>query len=100
MFGNISIRIPKGKTEIVVVKKEPIAVFVKADGTIFVNEEEICGETLFVIQTHHKKTGKVLIRFGTTQQLYSMLNTYQYSVVKNKEQYELYMEHLSFFKLK
>ena len=67
---------------------------------VFVNEEEICGETLFVVQTHHKKTNKVLIRFGTTQQLYSMLNSYQYSVVKNKEQYELYMNHLSFFKLK
>ena len=40
LFGGISLEIPKGKTEIVVVKKDPIAVFIKSDGTIFVNDEE------------------------------------------------------------
>lgn len=40
LFGGISLEIPKGKAEIVVVKKDPIAVFIKSDGTIFVNDEE------------------------------------------------------------
>lgn len=40
MFGGISLEIPKGKAEVVVVKKDPIAIFIKSDGTIFVNEEE------------------------------------------------------------
>ncbi len=40
LFGGISLEIPKGKAEIVVVKKDPIAVFIKNDGTIFVNDEE------------------------------------------------------------
>lgn len=40
LFGGISLEIPKGKAEIVVVKKDPIAVFIKSDGTIFVNNEE------------------------------------------------------------
>lgn len=40
LFGGISLEIPKGKTEVVVVKKDPIAVFIKSDGTIFVNDEE------------------------------------------------------------
>lgn len=40
LFGGISLEIPKGKAEVVVVKKDPIAVFIKSDGTIFVNDEE------------------------------------------------------------
>ena len=39
LFGGISLEIPKGKAEVVVVKKDPIAVFIKSDGTIFVNDE-------------------------------------------------------------
>ena len=41
IFGNIKVDIPKGQTDIVVVKNKPLAVFVKSDGTIFVEDAEL-----------------------------------------------------------
>lgn len=41
LFGNIKVDIPKGKAEIVVIKQDPITIYVRDDNTIFVNDEEI-----------------------------------------------------------
>lgn len=66
---------------------------------VYEYHEEICGEKLFMVSSYHKKNGKDNIRFGTKQQLYSLLTQYQFSVVGYKCEYEKFMEKLSFFKL-
>ena len=66
---------------------------------VYDTEQEFIGERLFVVQSHHLKNGKIVIRFGTKQQLYNLLNQYQYSVVEYKNEYEIYMNHLSTLKL-
>ena len=66
---------------------------------VYDTEEDIVGERVFTILTHHNKTHKILVRFGTKQQIYSLLTTYKNSVVEYKEEYERFMSKLSFFKL-
>jgi biopolymer transport protein ExbD len=40
-LGGIKIDLPKGKAEIVVVKKEPLAITIKKDGSIFLEKNQI-----------------------------------------------------------
>jgi biopolymer transport protein ExbD len=40
-LGGVKIDLPKGKAEIVVVKKEPLAVTIKKDGSIFLEKNQI-----------------------------------------------------------
>ena len=41
MLGGVNIELPKGKAEIVVVKKEPLVVSIKKDGSIFLEKDAI-----------------------------------------------------------
>ena len=41
MLGGVNIELPKGKAEIVVVKKEPLVVSIQKDGSIFVEKDAI-----------------------------------------------------------
>lgn len=41
MLGGVNIELPKGKAEIVVVKKEPLVVSIKKDGSIFLEKDTI-----------------------------------------------------------
>ncbi len=41
MLGGVNIEIPKGESEIVVVKKEPLVISIKRDGSIFLEEDPI-----------------------------------------------------------
>lgn len=41
MLGGVNIELPKGKAEIVVVKKEPLVVSIKKDGSIYVEKDTI-----------------------------------------------------------
>ena len=59
----------------------------------------VLGERLYTIESYHRKTKKSNIRFGTAQQLYSLLIPYQYSVIVNKDGYEQLMTDLSIRKL-
>lgn len=66
---------------------------------VYENNSEIFGEKLYIIHTHHRKTEKDNIRFGTRQQLFSILNAYKFSITNYKEEYEMFMDKLSYFKL-
>ena len=67
---------------------------------VYDTEEDIVGERVFTVITYHLKNRKILVRFGTKQQIYSLLTQYKNSVVENKEAYERYMTTLSYFKIK
>jgi biopolymer transport protein ExbD len=41
MMGGVKIDLPKGKAEIIVIKKEPLAVTIKKDGSIYVEKNQI-----------------------------------------------------------
>jgi biopolymer transport protein ExbD len=41
MFGKIKIDLPKGKTEIITVSQNPIAIFLKKEGLVFVEDIQI-----------------------------------------------------------
>ncbi|MDR3289837.1 MAG: biopolymer transporter ExbD [Rickettsiales bacterium] len=45
-IGGIRIDIPKGKAEVIVVKKEPIAISIKKEGTIYLDKDLIVLETI------------------------------------------------------
>lgn len=62
---------------------------------VYDTETDIVGEKVFMVTTHHNKTNKILVRFGTRQQLYSLLKPYQYSTTENKSDYEWFMNRLS-----
>ena len=59
----------------------------------------VLGERLYTIESYHRKTKKSNVRFGTDQQLYSLLMPYQYSVIKNIDGYEQLLSELSIRKL-
>ena len=46
MLGGVNIELPKGKAEIVVVKKEPLVISIKNDGSIFLEKDSIKLNTL------------------------------------------------------
>lgn len=46
MMGGINIELPKGKSEIIVVKKEPLVVSIKRDGSIYVEKDSVKLNTL------------------------------------------------------
>ena len=58
-------------------------------------QEELVGERLYMVQSHHIANGEILIRFGTRKQLLSMLKAYKFSSFRqNKKTYEMYLEAL------
>lgn len=46
MLGGVNIELPKGKAEIIVVKKEPLVISIKNDGSIFLEKDSIKLNTL------------------------------------------------------
>lgn len=46
MLGGVNIELPKGKSEIVVVKKEPLVVSIQKDGSLFLEKDPIKLNTL------------------------------------------------------
>src|SRR5574344_557470 len=46
MLGGVNIELPKGKAEIIVVKKEPLVISIKNDGSIFLEKNSIKLNTL------------------------------------------------------
>lgn len=55
----------------------------------------VLGERLYTIESYHRKNKKSNVRFGTAQQLYSLLIPYQFSVLTNKNSYESLLNDLS-----
>ena len=41
MLGGINIELPKGKAEIVVVKKEPLVISIKKDGSLYLEKDSV-----------------------------------------------------------
>lgn len=63
-------------------------------------EQYFENEKLYIVKSYHKNNGKRTVRFGTTQQLYNLLLSYQYSVVMaDKEKYDKYTIELSIRKM-
>lgn len=75
MFGGINLEIPKGKAEIVVVDKDPIAVFVKDNGSIFVNNDEVSFKELAqtVVETAMKDYSTKIFVLGDKNNLYGRI---------------------------
>ena len=46
MLGGVNIELPKGAAEIIVVKREPLVVSIKKDGSIFLEKDQIKLNTL------------------------------------------------------
>ena len=46
MLGGVNIELPKGKAEIVVVKREPLVVSIKKDGSLFLEKDSVKLNTL------------------------------------------------------
>lgn len=46
MLGGVNIELPKGNAEIVIVKKEPLVITIKDDGSIFLEKDSIKLNTL------------------------------------------------------
>lgn len=62
--------------------------------------ETILGERLYTIESYHRKNKNSNIRFGTLQQLYNIMVTYQYGVKPEyKKAYEEFVSDLSIRKL-
>lgn len=71
----------------------------QCDVIVYDSGQMLMGKTVMVVESHHRTNGKTNVRFGTKQQVYNLLLTYQYSVIGGKKEYEQYLSQLSVEKI-